>query len=372
MQLEELGWTPFFAAYLAEIEDDKLIAARVGRQDGQRYRLLTAEGSCNGEMAGRMRHLLQQRGDVPVVGDWVAVQYRGADELATIQALLPRRSSFSRRAVDAGGRGGRGGKAEEQVVAANIDTVFLVSALDGTRNFNLQRLERYLTLAWDSGANPVIVLNKADLCAEPEVALAQVEALAGGVPVHLVSAVEEEGLQPLTDYLAVGQTCACLGPSGVGKSTLINGLQGEHQVATGAVRGGDLRGRHTTTWSELVALPGGGLIIDTPGMRDVQLWASEDSLQDTFADIEELALQCRFRNCGHGGEVGCAIGAALAEGILEQVRYDSYLKLKRELEYVASREDKNMQLSAKERDKEFARRHKKMKKAIKRGEQGRF
>ena len=228
----------------------------------------------------------------------------------------------------------------QQIIAANVDTAFLVSGLDGGRNFNIARLERYLTLAWDSGATPVIVLNKADVCENPQEFVAAVDDIALGVPVHQVSAMSGEGVDDLAAYLPEGRTGVLLGPSGVGKSSLINSLLGADRLATNQSREGDQRGRHTTTWSEVLFLPGRGMVIDTPGMRDVQIWASEESVQQTFSDIDELTQQCQFRNCAHEREKGCAILAALRNETLDGKRYQSYLKQKREAEHVASQLDR--------------------------------
>ncbi len=256
---------------------------------------------------------------------------------------MPRKSKFSRKTV--------GNKTEEQIVAANVDTVFLVSGLDG--DFNPRRIERYLILAWESGANPVIVLNKSDLCNSLESCLAEVEAIALGVPIVVLSATNHQGLDALTSYLQPGQTVALLGSSGVGKSTITNQLQGEVVQAVQSVRQGDDRGKHTTTHRQLILLPTGGLIIDTPGMREIQIWAGEESLQETFADIETLAQECRFRDCQHHKEPGCAVQQALAEELLDYSRFLSYQKLQKELAYSARKQDQRAQLAEKERWKKI-------------------
>lgn len=238
-----------------------------------------------------------------------------------------------------------GGTTEEQIVAANVDTVFLVSGLD--QNFNLRRIERYLILVWESGANPVIVLNKADLCDAIEQRINAVESIASGVPIVTLSAIQQQGLDRLQPYLLPGQTIALLGSSGVGKSTLGNQLIGANVQAVQSVRQGDDQGRHTTTHRELLRLPSGSLIIDTPGMREIQIWAGEESLQATFADIDRLAEQCRFRDCCHEQEPGCAVQEAIVQGTLDYSRFLNYQKLNRELNYLSRKQDERAQLNEK-------------------------
>jgi ribosome biogenesis GTPase / thiamine phosphate phosphatase len=265
------------------------------------------------------------------VGDWVAVKPLEGEKRGIIQAVLPRKSKFSRKMP--------GERIAEQIVSSNIDTVFIVSGLDGGRNFNLRRIERYLTLAWSSGAIPVIVLNKADLCPDTGQLIRSVDEIAPGVSVHAVSARERTGLEELKKYLSKGTTVAFLGSSGVGKSSLINALLGEEKQETGQVRGDDRMGRHTTTRRELILLPSGGVMIDTPGMREIQMWNGEDGLQETFEDIEILAKECRFADCTHNKEPGCAVKSAISQGELDLARFESYRKLQSELAYLASKEE---------------------------------
>jgi ribosome biogenesis GTPase len=276
----------------------------------------------------------------------LAVAVRHAERKGVIRAILPRKSSFSRKAA--------GGPTQEQVVSANVDTVFLVSGLDGGRNFNLRNIERYITVAWNSGAQPVIVLNKADLCDDVPSSIYEADLAASGVPVHAVSAVTGWGLDALNAYITGGDTVALLGHSGVGKSAIINALLGEERQPVGTVRSSDRRGRHTTTRRELILLPAGGAVIDTPGMREIQLWGEESVLRDAFDDIEGLAGNCRFADCRHGSEPGCAVRAAIKRGDIEDARFQSYLRLKRELRYLEARRNDRARIEEKERWKKIS------------------
>ena len=265
-----------------------------------------------------------------------------------IRDILPRKSCFARQPP--------GGRTEEQVVAANVDTAFIVNALDGGRAFNPRRIERYLALAWESGASPVLVLNKIDVCLDVDACIRESETIALGVPIHPVSATEGIGIDLLREHLRKGQTAALLGSSGVGKSALVNALLGADRQETGAVREDDLRGRHTTVCRELILLADGGVIIDTPGMRELRMWGNESSVADTFSDIEELAAQCRFRDCHHQREPGCAIHRAIGQGVLDAGRYDSYLRLQREMAHLARRQDQKARLAQKAKGKQLSQR----------------
>jgi ribosome biogenesis GTPase len=324
--LEALGWNEFVADAFAPYEPEGLKPARVAVQERGSVVLFTAVET------------VQARGHA-VTGDWVAFD----EERGEIHAVLPRRTRFARKEP---------WLTEEQVVAANVDTVFLVT--DCGRDFKPRRLERYLTATWDSGADPVIVLTKSDLADDLVQMVAEAEAVAFGVPVHAVSSVTGEGVGALVPYLAPGRTVALLGSSGVGKSTLVNRLAGSKLLATRAVRQ-DGRGRHTTTRRELVRLPGGALILDTPGMRELQLWASETALDETFSDVTELARACRFSDCAHRSEPGCAVRAALEEGTLPAVRWESYRKLQRELRALALKQDARLRSEARKERRRFER-----------------
>lgn len=342
--LESLGWDANWAKQFGPFGEQGLVPARVTCEHREAYDVAGAPGTLRAEISGRFRHAHPQHTDWPAVGDWVAMAPRPEEGAATIHAVLARRSRFSRKAA--------GARTEEQVVAANVDVVFLVTSLDG--DFNLRRIERYLTVAWDSGARPVIVLNKADLCADVDARIAEVENIAFGAPVAALSAATGHGLEALGALLTPGMTGAFLGSSGVGKSSLVNALLGTVRQTTQAVRADDSRGRHTTTNRELIPLPGGALIIDTPGMRELQIWADEDGLDTTFSDVEALASQCRFRDCTHTREPGCAVRAALEDGTLEPDRFRSYAKLQREIEYQELRQEQSARVIEKRRWKKVA------------------
>ena len=301
---------------------------RVLLQERGLYRVVSEAGEQMAEVSGRLRHGAKGAADFPAVGDFVWLEGGAAQGNAVIQGILPRRSVFVRRAAGSG--------CAEQVVAANIDTVFICMALNG--DFNLRRLERYLAVAWDSGAVPVVVLTKADLCGDMARRLGEVRKAAAGAEVLTVSAVEPDGWRALLPYIGRGRTVALAGSSGVGKSTLINRLLGEERLVTGGLRSDD-RGRHTTTRRELFLLETGGMVIDTPGMRELGLWAVDSGVEQSFSDIEALAAQCRFRNCSHTGEPGCAVRAALASGELSGERLQSYQKLCAESRYAGNTED---------------------------------
>jgi ribosome biogenesis GTPase / thiamine phosphate phosphatase len=339
--LEDLGWSDFFAAGFDPHARQGLVPARVVREGRGVYGISTGDRELSAAASGRLWHG-EEGGGQPAVGDWVAVRLPTLpEEPGLIRAILPRKSKFSRKAA--------GARTDEQVVASNVDTVFLMAGLD--HDFSPRRIERYLTAAWESGADPVLLLNKADLDAALDEHVREVERISLGVPVHAVSAKKGEGLEALASYLGKGRTVSVLGSSGVGKSTLINRLLGSEIQKTGSVRASDDRGRHTTTHRELFLLPGGGLILDTPGMRELQLWEADEGLGATFSDIEELAAECRFTDCGHNGEPGCAVEAAVAGGELAAERLESWRKLQRELEVVRARQDELARLREKQRVK---------------------
>jgi ribosome biogenesis GTPase len=344
MDLTDLGWDQFFEQASVEFRRRGLVPARVVCEHKERYEILGTGGARSAKVAGRMIHTAASRVDFPAVGDWVCVGGASGDGEAIIHALLPRKSKFSRKVA--------GVETEEQVVAANIDKVFIVCAFGG--ELNPRRIERYVTLAWESGAGPIIVVNKADLCGDTVAAIATIEPAAVGVPILVASALQGTGLDALLEYLKPGSTAAFLGSSGVGKSTIINHLLGEETLEVGEVRSYDGKGRHITTSRHLVLLNSGGMIIDTPGMREIQLWAGEASLEGSFEDVEEIAQACRFRDCSHRSEPGCAVKEAIEGGRLDAGRLKGYMKLRRELESLAVRKDLRARLHEKSKWKKIA------------------
>jgi ribosome biogenesis GTPase len=322
------------------------LTARVVEEQRGSYRLLSEDTEYLAELAGRLRHRAGVRAELPAVGDWVrAVAGTPGTSRAVIHEVLPRRSRISRAAP--------GNPTEEQVLAANVDTAFIVTSLN--LDLNPRRLERYVALARNGGVTPVILLAKADLCADPETAVTEVAAATPGVAVHAMSAWLGQGLEALTPYLAPEKTCVLLGSSGVGKSTIVNHLLGAETLQVTPVREIDDRGRHTTTHRELLRLPGGALLIDTPGLREIQLWSGgEDGpLAQSFGDIAILATACRFKDCQHQTEPGCALKAAVAEGALEPERLASHAKLQRELAFLERKQDKRAQSEHKKKNREM-------------------
>ena len=323
VDLATYGWDPAWQATFGEHAGAGFVPGRVVSQAREQVDAITATGPVAAIMQRGFRRAAVAAGDYPTVGDWLTLEPFADGSGAAVRAVLPRRSAFARGRSDGSGQVGR------QVVAANVDTVFIVVAL--TRDYNLRRAERYLALAWSSGAHPVVILNKADLADDAAGRREEVAALAAGADVHVLSALTGVGLEALAPYLVAARTVCLLGSSGVGKSTITNALLGEGRQRVRDVREDDHRGRHTTTGRELFVLPGGGLLIDTPGMRSIGLWESDDGLETTFADIDALAPSCRFRDCSHRAEPGCAVIAAIEAGDLDPERLSSQRKLEREL-----------------------------------------
>jgi len=334
----ELGWTSSLQHSFDQLARPDLIPARVISVGKNHYRVRCETSERLAQLSGRYSFAISRRSELPATGDWTAVKAAGTSR-AVIHHVLPRRTKISRKVA--------GREVEEQVIAAHVDTVFIVSAL--TQELNLRRIERYLALVWGSGARPVIVLNKADLATAIDDTTAELGFIAPGTPVHVISAAQNSGLECLQRYLAPGQTVAFIGSSGVGKSTIINRLLGSNVQPTLPVRDHDDRGRHTTTSRELFTLPAGGMVIDTPGMRELQLWHMEDGIGNAFDDIEQLATGCRYRDCSHKSEPGCAVRRATDTGLLDHGRLQNFFKLQAEQTFLDSKVDVQAALAAKAR-----------------------
>lgn len=325
IDLATLGWSPFFAEAFAPYQAQGFTAARVATEDKHFYTVVGESGDLLAVITGKLHHRRGSNSALPKVGDWVAIARQLGEEKAVIHAVLPRRTTLTRK--------GTGREIVEQVLATNLDTAFVVQSLDIT--FNIRRIERFLVMIHEGGAQPVVVLNKADLCADVAARLAETKAAAGNAPVFIVSARTRKGIGQLREFIRPGETVVFIGTSGVGKSSLINRLNGEATQPTLEVRASDSKGRHSTTWRELIPLPGGGLVIDTPGMREFHMWVAGEGLDETFPDLAAIGVDCKFRNCSHHNEPDCAVKAAIMSGALSSERHASFLKLQRELAYMA-------------------------------------
>ncbi|WP_404451081.1 ribosome small subunit-dependent GTPase A [Virgibacillus necropolis] len=343
-KLETVGWDQ----PIQDINEDKI--ARVIAVQKNSYRILDGEMEYFSHLSGKFINQAVSPLDYPAVGDWVEVHKLVDERKAVINSILPRKSQFVRQAA--------GTKTEAQIVAANMDTVFIVNSLN--HDLNLRRIERYILSTYESGATPVIVLTKRDECTQEEVdvIIAQVEEVAIGVPIIPISNITMEGIEELMTYLPPGKTSALLGSSGVGKSTLVNKLIGNAVQVTKDVRDADSKGRHTTTHREMFLLPNGSLLIDTPGMRELQLWEGESAIDATFQDIESLESECKFTDCQHETEPGCRVQEAIANGELSDDRYQSYLKLQRELAYEKRKQDQKAHLEEKNKWKKISKQQK--------------
>jgi ribosome biogenesis GTPase len=324
MNLIKLGWNKKTEAAFKEAQKLGYKAGRVFAEYKNFYKVQYEEGEVLAELSGKLLHEALQQEDLPAVGDWVAISPRHSEGRGTIHQVLPRSSKFSRKVA--------GIHTREQIVAANMDRVFIVNSVNN--DFNLRRMERYLLLTWESGANPVILLSKADLCENVEEMIEEAQTVAIGVPIHAVSTHSGLGMESLKQYFSEGQTVALLGSSGVGKSSLINYLVGGAVQKVQELRHDGQKGKHTSTHREMFVLPEGGLMIDTPGMREIQLWDAAEGLQEAFEDVEDIAAQCFFKDCKHGREPGCALREAIRDGTLSIDRLDSYKKLEKELRFL--------------------------------------
>ena len=325
LQKTTYGWNEYFEKEWDIIKSKGLFPGRITADFGQSLKVICDQGEYMSQKHIKSEHDLSQ----VAVGDWVALEEAKGLDYLLIKKVLKRKTKFSRAAS--------GTKVKEQIVAANIDYVFLIQSMN--RDFNLRRLERYLICGWESGAVPVVVLTKADGCEAPEEFVKKVEAAAPGVEIYAVSSIEGSGLESLYKYIIQGKTVALLGSSGVGKSTLLNALAGSQIMKTGEIRENDERGRHVSTHRELFLIDKGGLFLDTPGMRSLSIWEAEDGISEVFGDIEDLAKNCRFYDCTHGNEPGCEIRKALEVGSLSIVRWDSWLKLQKELLFIEGKKD---------------------------------
>ncbi|KAA3606904.1 MAG: ribosome small subunit-dependent GTPase A [Calditrichaeota bacterium] len=334
MDLIRLGWNEFFKK---ESTGSNTFYGRISVEHKSLYKIFTEFGEMKAVVTGKMKFNSQSSVDLPVVGDWVV--FTKENDLAVIQEVLPRKSKFSRKVA--------GIETSEQIVASNIDHLFIVTSLN--QDLNLRRLERYLTLAWDGGANPVIILSKADLADDLDEIITQVETVAWGVPIHVTSSLDDIGFDELGEYFEGNKTIAVLGSSGVGKSTLINKLLGNEVLKVSEIGEYKDKGKHTTTHRELLLLPKGGIIIDTPGMREIQIWEGSEGLEKTFADVEEFAMNCKFSDCKHESEPNCGINEALRNGNLDEARLKSYKKLQREIAYQERKQNEGLHKNSKNR-----------------------
>lgn len=342
--LKTYGWDSFFEAYFSEFSDDGYVPARVSVEHRNYYELYSAAGELTAEKSGKLFYQAEDTNLLPAVGDWVVINPLQNENKAVIIAVLPRKSKFSRKKA--------GGTTEEQIVAANLDTVFIMSSLN--QDLNLRRIERYLTLAWDNDIKPVLILSKADLVGDIFEKLALVQDAYPGTDVHAISSVKKAGIDELLPYFEGNKTAAVIGSSGVGKSTLINSILNWKKMEVSDISLYKDKGRHTTTHRELTLVPGGGLIIDTPGMREIQLWEGSEGLSELFGDIEQLALECKFTDCKHESEPGCAIKSAIKKGVLDEKRFKSYKKLLNEVSYFERKQDKKAQMEEKKKWKKIS------------------
>ena len=361
MNLEDLGWNDYFKTQFENFENtNELVPARITQEHKGLYMIINSEGEYLAEISGKMRYTARGYADFPAVGDWILAKIFPQENKGIIHAVLKRKTRFSRKAVLSGGMPDSQGKTEEQVIASNINTVFIVNSMDS--DFSLRRIERYMTSVYDSNMNPVIVLNKSDIVSDIDSYINQAESIAFGVPVIPVSGLTGDGIDNLRKFIHPGETIVFLGSSGVGKSTIINCLTGTDSQKVNEVREADRKGRHTTTTRELIMLPDGGILIDTPGMREFQPWKGEKDTGSAFEDIESFAQNCRFKDCSHESEPGCAVKEALSNGHLDPGRFKNYMQMKREARYLETRVEKRAELAEKKKWKEIAKLQKQVKK----------
>jgi len=345
MDLKKLGWNLFFSACFEEFQAKNLAPARISAVHRNAYEVFTEFGEFPALITGKMIYAAGDNSELPAVGDWVAAECRPEEGQAIIRAVLPRKGKMSRKIA--------GEKAsDEQVIAANVDIIFIVTSLN--EEFSERRIERYVAAAYEAAAKPVIILNKSDLCADIEATGETIKKVAPGVDFHVTSAISGTGTAAIGKHLGEGVTAVFTGSSGVGKSTIINELAGREIFAVREISDFDDRGKHTTTHRQMVLLQGGGIVIDTPGMREFHMGSAGEGLREAFSEIEEFSQKCRFRDCTHDSEPGCAIIKAIEEGKISQERYDSYLKLQREIRSFNIRHDYQMKKAEQRKWKSIA------------------
>lgn len=331
MDLKNIGFDDFFQKHLKNLNTEKFPIGRICAEYKENYKLFSECGELNANISGKFRNSCKTREDFPAVGDWIKFEYIKSENKAIIQEICPRKSKFSRKVA--------GIQTQEQIIASNVDFAFIVCALN--YDFNLRRIERYLSLVWQSGATPVVILTKTDLCVDVQSKILEVENIAFGVDIHAVSNVSKVGIEVLEKYFINNKTVVLLGSSGVGKSSLINNLVKEKIMKVNILRNSIDKGRHTTTHKQMILLPNGGLIIDTPGIRELQLWDAEDGISQTFSDIKKIAESCKFNDCTHTNEPDCEVRKAINKGLLDENRLENYLKMQKEQDYLINRQTKS-------------------------------
>jgi len=335
--LNDYGWDEFFEGHFKPYGELGFKPARVTKETKNRFWLMTENGESEASVSTKFFMSTFAREQLPVVGDWVAVNRPEGAEEHFIEGVLPRKTKLIRKGKDTFGRNfEKAGDGGIRIITSNIDTVFYVASLDH-RDFNLTKIERYILMLNESGAEPVLILNKKDICPDLETYLERISTVAGSLPVHPVSAVDGDGIADLLQFIKPGKSVCFIGSSGVGKSSIINALMGEDVMFVSDIRTADKRGRHTTTHREMLLFPEGGILIDNPGIRDLKPVASQEALENTFEDIVALESQCRFSDCSHGNEPGCAVQEAIGNGVLQEKRYRNYIKLKRETSFFEKR-----------------------------------